>query len=101
MILYGTGDPIEALRLVGHLVRSVHCKDGKWAPPDQRGKSWGTEVPLGEGDVGMDTYLRTLKQIGYTGPLTIEREIAHDRDRQKRDIGTAVALLERLRAEIL
>ena len=29
MILYGTGDPIEALKKVGHLVRSVHCKDGK------------------------------------------------------------------------
>ena len=31
MILYGTGNPIEALKKVGHLVRSVHCKDGKWA----------------------------------------------------------------------
>ncbi|MBM4074592.1 MAG: sugar phosphate isomerase/epimerase [Planctomycetes bacterium] len=101
MILYGTGNPIEALKKVGHLVRSVHCKDAKWAPQDQRGKSWGSEVPLGEGDVGMETYLRTLKDLGYRGPLTIEREIAHDRERQKRDIGTASALLQRLRAEIL
>ncbi len=101
MILYGTGNPIEALKKVGHLVRSVHCKDAKWAVPDQRGKSWGTEVALGEGDVGMETYLKTLKEIGYRGPLTIEREIAHDRERQKRDIGTAAALLQRLRAQIL
>lgn len=101
MILYGTGNPIDALKKVGHLVRSIHCKDAKWAAPDLRGTSFGTEVPLGEGDVGMETYLRTLKQVGYQGPLTIEREIANDRERQKRDIGTAVALLQRLKAEIL
>lgn len=101
MILYGTGNPIEALKKVGHLVRSVHCKDAKWAPLDVRGAAWGSEVALGEGDVGMETYLRTLLDLGYRGPLTIEREIAHDRDRQKRDIGTAAALLQRLRAEIL
>ncbi|MFO0918969.1 MAG: sugar phosphate isomerase/epimerase family protein [Planctomycetaceae bacterium] len=101
MILYGTGDPIAALKMVGKYVRSVHCKDAKWAPADQRGKSWGTEVPLGEGDVGMETYLRTLKEIGYQGPLTIEREIAHDRAKQKADIGTAAALLQQLRSKIL
>jgi L-ribulose-5-phosphate 3-epimerase len=101
MILYGTGDPIEALTKVGHLVRSVHCKDGTWAPEGQRGKAWGTEVPLGEGDVGMETYLRTLQAVGYYGPLTIERELAHDRERQKADIGHAVRLLEGLRGTIL
>ena len=101
MILYGTGNPIEALKKVGHLVRSVHCKDAKWAAPAERGKSWGCEVALGEGDVGMETYLQTLKELGYRGPLTIEREIAHDRERQKRDIGTAASLLERLRSQIL
>jgi sugar phosphate isomerase/epimerase len=101
MILYGTGDPISALKKLGSLVQSVHCKDGRWAPEGQRGKSWGQEMPLGEGDVGMETYLRTLQDIGYTGPLTIEREIAHDRQRQKADIGHAVRLLTDLRAKIL
>lgn len=101
MILYGTGNPIDALKKVGQFVRSVHCKDAKWAPEAVRGKEWGTEVALGEGDVGMEAYLRTLKEIGYQGPLTIEREIAHDRERQRRDIGTASALLQRLRAQIL
>ena len=100
MILYGTGDPIDALKKVGHLVRSVHCKDAKWAAPDQRGTGWGTEVALGDGDVGMETYLRTLLSLGYTGPLTIEREIAHDPVRQKADIGQAQRLLESLRSKI-
>jgi sugar phosphate isomerase/epimerase len=101
MILYGSGEPIDALLKVGHLVRSVHCKDAKWAAGDQRGISWGSEVALGEGDVGMETYLRTLLQVGYTGPLTIEREIAHDRERQKADIGKAVNLLRSLKTKIL
>ena len=101
MILYGTGDPIEALKKVGHLVRSIHCKDATWAPEGVRGTEWGAEVPLGEGDVGMETYLRTLKELGYDGPLTIEREIAHDRERQKADIGKAVSLLTDLRSQIL
>ena len=101
MILYGSGEPIADLKKVGHLVRSVHCKDAKWAAPEQRGKSWGSEVALGDGDVGMETYLRTLLELGYTGPLTIEREIAHDRDRQKADIGKAVNLLNSLKTKIL
>lgn len=101
MILYGMGDPIEALEKVGAYVRSIHCKDAKWSAPGDRGKKWGTEVPLGEGDVGMETYLRTLNRLGYAGPLTIEREIAHDPVRQKADIGQAVRLLESLRAKIL
>lgn len=101
MILYGSGEPIAALKKVGHLVRSVHCKDAKWAAGDKRGKEWGSEVPLGDGDVGMENYLQTLKSIGYTGPLTIEREIAHDRERQKKDIGHAVKLLTDLRAKVL
>ncbi len=98
MILYGTGDPIEALKKVGKYVRSVHCKDGKWAK--NPGKEWGVEMPLGQGDVGMETYLRTLKDIGYTGPLTIEREIAQEPARQKAEIGGAVKLLNELKAKI-
>lgn len=95
MILYGTGEPIEALRKVGGLVHSVHCKDAKWA--DQPGEQWGREVPLGEGDVGMPSFIRTLDELGYVGPLTIEREIPQDPERQKAEIGHAIQLLESLK----
>jgi len=101
MILYGIGHPIEALKKVGHLVRSVHCKDAKWATVAERGLSWGTEVALGDGDVGLESFLQTLKELGYRGPLTIEREIAHDRERQKRDISAALSVLQKLRDRIL
>ena len=91
MILYGTGEPIEALKKVGKYVRSIHCKDAKWAA--NPGKEWGQEVPLGDGEVGMENYLRTLDEIGYTGPLTIEREIPQEPERQKTEISHASSLL--------
>jgi sugar phosphate isomerase/epimerase len=99
MILYGTEEPIAALRKVGKFVRSVHCKDGTWAK--HPGKEWGCEVPLGQGDVGMYNYLKTLKEIGYTGPLTIEREIPQEPERQKAEIGHAVKLLTELKNKLL
>ena len=98
MILYGTGDPIEALQKIGSYVRSVHCKDAKWAA--NPGAEWGQEVPLGDGDVGIENYLRTLNILGYAGPLTIEREIPQDPERQKAEIGGAAGLLNELKAKI-
>lgn len=99
MILYGMGEPIPALKQVGDYVRSVHCKDATWS--NQPGVTWGAEVPLGKGQVDMRAYLSTLKEIGYYGPLTIEREIPQDRDRQKTEIQHAAELLSQLRSELL
>lgn len=99
MILYGTGEPIEALKKVGQYVKSVHCKDGTWS--EKPGETWGKEVPLGQGDVNIETYLRTLQEIGYLGPLTIEREIPQEPERQKEEIGHASQLLSKLRGSIL
>ena len=98
MILYGSGEPIAALKQVGKYVRSIHCKDGTWSK--EPGVTWGCEVPLGEGDVNMERYLRTLLEIGYEGPLTIEREIPQEPERQKAEIGHAVRLLTELRTKL-
>jgi sugar phosphate isomerase/epimerase len=98
MILYGCGEPIEALRKVGRWVRSVHCKDAKWSA--KPGQDWGAEMPLGEGDVGMENFLRTLADLGYAGPLTIEREIAQEPSRQKEEIGRGIRLLNELKTKI-
>jgi sugar phosphate isomerase/epimerase len=98
MILYGSGEPIEALRKVGRFVRSVHCKDATWAA--RPGEEWGAEVPLGEGAVNMEQFLRTLKEVGYTGPLTIEREIPQEPSRQKEEIGRGIRLLSELKMKI-
>lgn len=98
LILYGTGEPIAALQKIGPFVHSVHCKDAIWA--DQPGQEWGREVPLGEGAVGFENYLRTLNAFGYYGPLTIEREIPQEPERQKAEIGRAIELLNKLKAQI-
>lgn len=98
MILYGTGDPIPALKKVGRYVRSVHCKDAKWAA--QPGKEWGTEVPFGTGDVNAELFLRTLAEIGYDGPLTIEREIPQEPERQKAEIGHAIRVIQEIKQKI-
>lgn len=92
MVLYGSGDPLEALEALREHILTVHCKDGTW--PLTPGE-WGRETPLGEGDVGMERYVAALRRIGYSGPLTIEREIVGEVQRE--DIRRAVALLNRLR----
>ena len=97
MILYGAGEPIPALEKLGSRVHSIHCKDATWS--DKPGETWGRETPLGEGDVDMAAFVKTLKKIGYDGPLTIEREIPEEPTRQKAEIGGAIELLERLKKQ--
>lgn len=92
MVMYGSGDPIEALEAVAQWVVTVHCKDGVGsAAPGQLGH----ETPLGAGEVGMDRFVAKLREIGYRGPLVIEREIVGEAQRE--DIRRAIALLNRLR----
>jgi sugar phosphate isomerase/epimerase len=98
LILYGIGDPIGALKKVAHLVRSVHCKDAI-ATTGKPGIDWGREVPFGTGQIDAKRFIRTLKEIGYRGPLTIEREIPEDPIRQKEEIGQAVRLIKELTME--
>jgi sugar phosphate isomerase/epimerase len=98
MILYGAGEPLPAVEKLGSRVRSVHCKDATLS--ERPGETWGTETPLGEGDVDMEAFLQTLKKIGYDGSLTIEREISQEPERQKAEIGRAIELLERLKKQL-
>jgi sugar phosphate isomerase/epimerase len=98
MILYGAGEPLPALEALGSRVRSVHCKDATWS--DRPGETWGRETALGEGDVDFAGFLKVLDRIGYDGPLTIEREIPQEPERQKAEIGRAIELLERLKREM-
>jgi sugar phosphate isomerase/epimerase len=95
MILYGTGDPIEALGVLGHKLLSVHVKDGDWPPKDKPG-ALGTERPLGQGAVGMERYIAKLKEVGFRGPLNIERE-TEDQQTRLADMRMAVTLLKGLR----
>lgn len=52
------------------------------------------ELPLGEGSVKFDDYFAALKEIGYKGYLTIEREVG---DNPKEDIRRAVEFINNFR----
>ncbi|HKQ86731.1 MAG TPA: TIM barrel protein, partial [Candidatus Acidoferrales bacterium] len=97
-ILYGTGDPIEALGILGKYVLSVHCKDGNWPPKDDR-KALGKEQPLGKGAVGVGRFLAKLAEIGYEGLLTIERE-GVNRAQWSDDVRSAIRLLGSLGSSV-
>jgi len=88
MILYGAGDPIDAVRVLGRHIRHVHIKDAILS--DQPRMKWGTEVPFGTGQVRPRRFLDAIQAVGYTGPLIIEREAGDDR---LRDIRVAVEAL--------
>jgi sugar phosphate isomerase/epimerase len=94
MILYGTGDPIEAMEVLKAHIRSIHVKDGDWPDPSKPG-TLGSEKPLGQGSVGIPRYVAKLKEIGYQGPLIIERE-GTSPEQWRSDVGAALALVQGL-----
>ena len=73
LIMYGKGNPVDALDVFGEFVLDVHAKDGLY-PTD--GKKLGREVKVGEGKVNFPALINGLKKVGYDGVLTIEREIS-------------------------
>ena len=99
-------DPVRAVETLGRYIVHTHAKDGvmlKAADPqiiydffaeggigDMRIEDYFREVPLGEGRVDFDGYLKALDKIGYHGYLTIEREVGDD---PEADIRAAVAFL--------
>ncbi|MEM7233681.1 MAG: sugar phosphate isomerase/epimerase family protein, partial [Planctomycetota bacterium] len=89
MILYDMGNPIEAIELLGADIVHVHAKDA--SPPAEKGQ-WGTELPLGEGDVGMTAFVQALDSAGYRGPLVVEREVG-DQSERVRDIRSGIGVL--------
>ena len=95
MLLYDNDDPIGAVELLAPDIRSVHLKDG--IRPQQKG-TWGSEVPLGQGQTNTKLFVKTLKKIGYTGPLCIEREVGNQAERF-RDIEHGVRYLRECLAE--
>ena len=98
MILYGCGEPNEALQIVGTFVRSTHCKDARWS--SNPGQQWGEEVLFGTGDVNVGLFLKTLREVGYDGPLIIERENKESPAKQYEEIRKTIEYLKQLRAKV-
>lgn len=72
LVLYGKANPVDALDTIGRYVKNLHAKDGFY-PTD--GRALGKEAPIGKGKVNFPALFSKLRDIGYDGPVTIEREI--------------------------
>ncbi len=91
MILYGAGDPIKAVEILAGKIRSVHFKDA--VASNNPGVDWGAEVVVGKGQVNIPKFCQALKRIGFSGPMSIEREVGTQAERVA-DIATAKRVVE-------
>lgn len=88
-------DAVEAVYLLGKHIVHTHAKDGVMLDKNQdptevyhafavggvdalNACTGFKELPLGEGDVDWDAYLKALSDVGFDGFLTIERECGDD-----------------------
>jgi sugar phosphate isomerase/epimerase len=71
MILYGMGEPVTALRLLGTRVSQVHIKDAKKA---KKAGTWGSEVAVGSGEVDWNAFFGEFARQKLKVDMMIERE---------------------------
>ncbi len=91
LILYGKGNPLDALDVIGPWVKGMHAKDGLY-PTGTR--ELGREVPIGQGKVDFPRLIARLKELNYRGAVSIEREISGPQ--QIEDIRKEKTYLEKL-----
>ena len=88
-------DAVEAVYILKDHIVHTHLKDGRMLDKNQdptdvyhafalggvdalNACTGFIELPIGEGDVDWDNYIKALKEIGFDGFLTIEREAGDD-----------------------
>ncbi len=75
MVLYGKGNPVDAVRQFGPLLKELHAKDGKYPTNPYY---LGRETKIPQGDVNFPELVKALKEIGFKGVMTIECELRGD-----------------------
>ena len=103
LVMVAGDDPVKAVHNLKVYIVHTHAKDGRMLRRVNPETIYnGTldfaeapfiELPLGQGDVDFPAYLSALNDIGYTGYLTIEREVGDD---PEGDIRLAVNFLQSL-----
>ena len=88
LVMVVADDPVAGVHTLCDYIVHTHAKDGIQVSTDPL--RW-EELPLGQGRVNWDEYLKALKQIGFDGFLTIEREVG---DNPEADIKLAVDFLK-------
>ena len=82
VIMYGYGNPVDAIYTLAPYIKSVHLKDG--VPPTDP-YTLGEEVNFGTGFADFPKIFSSLKKNGFTGPFIIEREIKDGKQREEID----------------
>jgi L-ribulose-5-phosphate 3-epimerase len=95
LILYGMGNPVDALDVFGPYVRCIHAKDGVYPT---NGRQLGHETKVGDGKVNFPALVKRLAEHKYDGAYIIEREISGEQ--QKKDIAVTVQYLRKLIAAV-
>jgi len=95
LILYGKGNPVDAMDVIGPLVRGIHAKDGRF-PTNP--KELGLETPIGEGKVDFPKLFNELRRANYRGSMMIEREVGNEEER-KRDVLKSKIFLQKMIVE--
>lgn len=106
-------DPAQAVYLLKDYIVHTHVKDGvmlKKTDPKiiydhfavggidgLNTMDYFKETPVGQGNVDFKAYLKALKDIGYDGYLTIERETGPN---PKEDVELALTFIKKVLAEI-
>jgi len=106
LVMVTGDDPVQAVYTLKDYIVHTHAKDGimlKQTNPeiiydyfagdgieDLRLEELFLETPLGEGSVDFKAYLKALRNIGYKGFLTVEREVGEN---PSKDIKAAVDFL--------
>ncbi len=108
LVMVTGDDPVKAVYNLKDYIVHTHAKDGVKlresnpeyiyravhpVPEEYNGVKFFEEVPLGQGSVDFKAYLNALEEIGYSGYLTIEREVG---EKPEKDIQTAKEFLEKI-----
>ena len=105
LVMCAGDDPVKAVYTLRDYIVHTHAKDGvqckkfdtralyapKYFGLEPCGWDVIREEPLGKGGVDWKRYLAALREIGYEGFLTIERECG---ETPEKDIGDAVRFLD-------
>ena len=107
LVMVTGDDPVQAVYTLKDYIVHTHAKDGVMKKKDDPERIYNffaeggiedlnlqdyfLETPLGMGQVNFDEYLKALAAVGYTGFLTIEREVG---GQPEQDIRLAVEFLK-------
>lgn len=93
LILYGRGNPVDAIDVFGKYIRNLHAKDGFYP---NNGHDLGIQVNIGEGIVDFDQIITKLHKIGYDGHITIEHELDSEGEQRNSEILNSKVYLQRI-----